>query len=93
MTFPTFLFGSLAALLTGAMFHLVFGGDFKKLILYLVLAWVGFWAGSYFSKTLDWNIFPIGTLNIVMSEIGSILFLLIGLWLSSENQSRKEKGS
>jgi hypothetical protein len=82
MTLPTLLFALLVALLYGGLYHLLRGGDIGRLLLYLVLSVFGFAAGHLFGLWRGWVFLPLGSLNLGMSTIGSILILLIGDWLS-----------
>jgi len=82
MTFPTFLFATLIALLYAAIYHFIRGGSGWRFLLYIGLSIAGLFAGHWFGATLGWNIFLIGPLNLGMGTLGSILFLVIGEWLS-----------
>jgi len=87
VTFPSFIFGSIFALLIGSIFHLLFGGNINKLILYLILSWIGFWIGNYLALQLHWRFFVMGTLNLGVSIIGALVLLGLGHWLSMEDQT------
>ncbi|HAV75888.1 MAG TPA: hypothetical protein DCX53_00895 [Anaerolineae bacterium] len=82
MTFPAFLFALLVALLYGALYHLLRGGRFWRLVLYLSLSTLGFTAGHLIGLWRGWVLLPLGSLNVGMSTIGSVLILVIGDWLS-----------
>jgi hypothetical protein len=82
MTLPTFLFGLLIALFYGALYHFLRGGGFWRLLLYLGLSVLGFALGHVISVWREWYFIPMGSLNLGMSTIGSVLALLIGDWLS-----------
>lgn len=82
MTLPALLFALLVALLYGALYHLVRGGGFWRLVLCLSLSVLGFAAGHLVGMWRGWLLLPLGTLNLGLSSIGSILVLLIGDWLS-----------
>lgn len=82
MTIPAFLFALLIALLYGALYHLLRGGGFWRLLLFLGLSVFGFAAGHLVGLWRGWVFQPLGSLNLGMSTIGSILFLLAGDWLS-----------
>ena len=45
MTLPAFILGVALSTLIGAAFHFWRGGSLGRLLLYLVLGWVGFWIG------------------------------------------------
>jgi hypothetical protein len=52
MSLPSILFGVLLSTLYGAAFHLWRGGGLGRLVLYLVLGWIGFWAGQILASSL-----------------------------------------
>ena len=82
MTLPTLLFALLIALLYGALYHLIRGGGFWRLILYFVLSTLGFAAGHLMGVWGGWSFLPLGSLNLGTSSIGSIIVLVTGDWLS-----------
>ena len=79
---PSLALGVVLALLVGALFHLVLGGGWGRLVLYLVLSLVGFAVGQWFGDWRNWILFPIGTLNLGMALIGSLVILATGYWFS-----------
>jgi hypothetical protein len=81
MTLPSFLLGATIATLLGAAFHLWRGGGLGRLILYLVLAWLGFWAGHFLASTLGFELFRVGPLFLSLAVPGSIGLLALGHWL------------
>lgn len=91
MTLPTLLFALLVALLYGALYHLLRGGGFWRLLLYLGLSILGFVAGHLVGLWRGWAFLPLGSLNLGMSSIGSILILVIGDWLSRIEGKEKSK--
>jgi uncharacterized membrane protein YjjP (DUF1212 family) len=91
LTLPTFIFGSFFALLIGSLFHLVFGGDFKRLLLYLFISWLGFWVGDFISKQIGLRFITVGLLNLGFSIIGSLAFLFIAFWLGMDNSRKINK--
>lgn len=82
MTIPALLFAILLALLYGALYHLLRGGGFWRLVLFLGLSVLGFGAGHLAGLWRGWVFLPVGSLNLGMSTVGSILILLVGDWLS-----------
>lgn len=89
MTIPTLLFGVLLSSLYGALFHLWRNGGLGRLILYLALSWVGFWAGHLVAGMLNWTFGSVGALNTGLATVGSILFMIIGYWLSLVQVARE----
>lgn len=91
MTLPTLLFALLVALLYGTLYHLLRGGGFWRLFLYLVLSVLGFAVGHLVGLWRGWVFFPLGSLNLGMSTVGSIIVLVIGDWLSQFESGEKTK--
>ena len=81
MTLPTILLGLLIALLYGALYHLIRGGSFWRLLLYLGLSVLGFTAGHIIGLWREWVLISLGSLNFGLSSIGSMVILLLGDWL------------
>jgi hypothetical protein len=82
MTLPTILFALLIALLYGALYHLIRGGGFWRLLLYLGLSLFGFVMGHLIGLWRGWVWIPLGSINLGLSTLGSILTLFFGDWLS-----------
>ncbi len=82
MTLPALLFALLIALFYGALYHLIRNGGFWRLFLYFSLSILGFVAGHFLGLWRGWSFIPLGPLNFGLSTVGSILFLLVGDWLS-----------
>ena len=91
MTIPTLLFGLLIALLYGALYHLIRGGCFWRLIFDLGLSLIGFIVGHLVGSWRGWIFFPLGSLNLGMSSVGSIIILILGDWLSHIEVKRESK--
>ena len=81
MTLPSFFLAFLVASLLGALYHLWRGGDPKRILFYLVLAWLGFFAGHFLAQWQNWFIYPVGALNLGFALIGALIFLFVGDWL------------
>ena len=82
MTLPTLLFALLIALLYGALYHLIRDGGFWRLFLYFSLSIAGFVVGHGIGLWRGWTFLSLGALNLGLSSLGSLLFLVIGDWLS-----------
>ena len=82
MTIPAFIFGILLSTLYGVAFHLLFGGGPVRLILYILLSWSGFWIGHTLAAGLGITFGSLGPLHLVIATLGSLVFLLLGYWLS-----------
>ena len=82
MTLPSILFALLIALLYGALYHLLRGGGFWRLIFYFGLSTLGFAVGYLVGSWLGWLIFPLGSMDVGSASLGSLIFLIGGDWLS-----------
>ena len=82
MTLASYIFGFIISTLFGVIFHLLRGGSAGRFLLYLILGWVGFWAGHWLASILGWNFLSLGPLHLGMASIGSLVSLAIGYWLS-----------
>ena len=89
MTFPALIFGVLLSSVYGTAFHFWKGGGLGKLVLFVLLAWVGFWSGQILGAQLGWRFASIGPLNTGMATLGSALVLFVGEWLSRVEVTRK----
>lgn len=82
MTTPALLLGGLIASLIGFSFHLVRGGNLMRLMLYLILSWLGFWLGQFLAMRLGWTFASIGSLHLGLAVSLSLAVLFFGYWLS-----------
>jgi hypothetical protein len=82
MTLPAFLFGFCVATLLGGIFHLLRGGGLGRFLLDMVLSWVGFTSGHILATKLEWTFVDVGPLHLGLAVLGSIIFLVVGHWLS-----------
>ncbi len=81
MTLPAFFLGATLATLLGAAFHLWRGGSLGRLLLYLGLAWGGFWGGHSLGAQFDLGFFQIGPLYAGLGVLGGLGALFLGYWL------------
>lgn len=91
MTLPALLFAFLLALLYGARYHLVRNGGFWRLILYFILSVIGFAIGHFMGLWRGWVFISVGSLNLGMSSLCSLIILIFGDWLSRIETSRESK--
>ena len=82
MTIPALAFALLIASLYGFLYHLVRGGGLGRLLLFLILGWVGFALGHLLGIWQGWVLMPVGELNLGLSTLGSLILLALGDWMS-----------
>jgi len=89
MTFPAIIFGVVLSTAYGTAFHFWKGGSLNKLFYYVILAWLGFWAGHFLGGKVGWSFASVGSINVGMATLASVLVLLAGDWLGHIEVSRK----
>ena len=82
MTLPTLLFAILIAMLCGVLFHIFRSGNGWRLLFNLGSSLLGFAVGQGVHIWQGWGLFVFGALDIGMGIAGSVLFLILGEWLS-----------
>ena len=83
---PTFVFAFVVATLMGATFHLIVGGNARRLALFLLAGWIGFALGHLGGKSLGISVFPIGELQIVPAVVGAIFTLVAAFIFTAERR-------
>jgi len=91
MSMPTLFLGLVLSTLYGALFHLWRGGNAGRVFLYLILAWIGFWIGQFLGNLINISFDTLGQLHIVSATLGSIVFLVVGYWLSLVQVEKKPR--
>jgi len=89
MSIPTLILGLILSTLYGALFHLWRGGNAGRLLLYIILAWIGFWVGQFIGNILNLSFDTLGQLHIVASTLCSLILIFIGYWLSLVQVEKK----
>jgi uncharacterized membrane protein YeaQ/YmgE (transglycosylase-associated protein family) len=86
---PNTTLAFILATLFGASFHLIMGGDARRLALFLLSGWVGFSLGHLLGVVFEINILNIGTLRIVSASLGAIVALVVSHVLTTNRASKK----
>ena len=82
MTIPSLLFALIVASLYGALYHFLRNGGFWHLNFCIGMSVIGFGVGHLVGLWQGWFIVPLGSINLGLSSIGSLVFLVGGDWLS-----------
>lgn len=77
---PSVIFSFLVATLLGSSFHLLAGGDARRLALFLLAGWVGFALGQILGDVLNLTALSIGALHMFSAVSGAVIALL-SMWL------------
>lgn len=82
MTIPSLIFALAIASFYGALYHLIRNGGFWRLIFCIGLSIIGFGVGHLVGLWRGWFLVPLGSINLGLSSLGSLIFLIGGDWLS-----------
>ncbi|MBN1563421.1 MAG: hypothetical protein JXA10_06265 [Anaerolineae bacterium] len=81
---PSVIFSFMLATLYGAAFHLVSGGDARRLALFLLAAWLGFALGHAFGDMFGVTLMDIGPLHMLPATMGAWLALVVARVLTRQ---------
>ncbi len=86
---PNTTLAFILATLFGAAFHLIMGGNARRLALFLLSGWVGFSLGHLLGVVFEINILNIGTLRIVSASLGALVAVVAAHILTSNRTSKR----
>lgn len=72
--------GFLLATAYGAGFHFLLGGPARRILLYVLAAWLGFAIGHLLGIWLNINLFKLGALRLFSASLGAWIALLASWW-------------
>jgi hypothetical protein len=81
---PPLILGFLLATAYGAAFHLIFGGPARRILLYLLAAWLGFTVGHIVGEWFNIRLLALGIVNLFSASMGAWLALLVSWWLAGQ---------
>lgn len=81
MTAPAFIFSFLLASFLGAAFHFWKGGGTGRLLLDLILSWLGFFLGNWLSGVWGISLLMIGPVSGGFGALGSLILLFTANWI------------
>lgn len=81
MTMPSFVFGFLLASFWGAAFHFWKGGSGGRLLLNLILSWMGFFLGNWIATSWEISLLMIGPISGGFGSLGSLILLFFSNWI------------
>lgn len=72
--------GFLLATAYGAGFHLIMGGPARRILLYVLAAWIGFGLGHFLGDLLNIELLKLGVVHLLTASLGAWI-ALIASWL------------
>jgi hypothetical protein len=76
--------GFLLATAYGAGFHVILGGAARRIVLYVLAAWVGFAAGHFVGDLFEIGLLKLGAIQLLSASLGAWIALLSSWWLSRD---------
>jgi hypothetical protein len=73
---------SVCCTLYGAAFHLLVGGDARRLAFFLVAGWIGFALGQWVGVSFNITILSIGPVRTFAATLGALTALIMARILS-----------
>ncbi len=91
---PGLVFAFILATLYGVVFHLILGGDARRLALFLLSSWLGFGVGQILGLVLEIDLLRLGALRVLPATLGSffILFAVRALTTGQRRRRPMRKG-
>jgi uncharacterized membrane protein YeaQ/YmgE (transglycosylase-associated protein family) len=89
MPAPALTLGFILATLYGALFHLIVGGDARRLAMFLLAGWLGFALGHVLGTAMNIRILNIGSLHVVSATLGAFIALLAAQILRRPSQNTR----
>ena len=81
---PIFIFAFVIATMFGLAFHVVMGGNARRMVLFIVTSWLGFLLGQYIGGYLGITLFKIGVIHLLPASICAIGLLIFAHILTAE---------
>jgi hypothetical protein len=86
---PILTFAFILATLFGAAFHLIFGGNARRLAVFLLFGWIGFAFGHFVGVMFQVDVFNIGALRVVSASLGALIALAAAFLLTSQRTRKR----
>lgn len=81
---PVFVFAFVIATMYGLGFHVVLGGNARRMVLFIVTSWVGFLLGQYVGGYLDITLLRIGVIHLLPASVTAVGLLIFAHALTSD---------
>ncbi len=91
MPSPSIALGFILATLYGAFFHLLAGGDARRLAFFLLAGWLGFTLGQVFGVVFAVSVLSIGPLHTFSATWGAFVALLVARLLTGRSLASGDK--
>ena len=82
---PVFIFAFVIATMYGLGFHVILGGNARRMVLLIVTSWVGFLLGQYIGGHLDIDLLRIGVIHLAPASVTAVGLLIFAHFLTAES--------
>ncbi len=83
MTILAFLLGNILASIYGALYHLIRGGSFGRLVLFLAVSVLSFWFGHLVANITGMTFLSLGPIRTGLATLFTLAALIGAEWLSA----------
>lgn len=81
------ILGFLLATAYGAAFHFIMGGPARRVVVFVLAAWIGFAAGHFLGDMINLELFNLGALHLLSASLGAWIALIVSWWLTGNERS------
>lgn len=81
---PIIIFAFVIASMLGLGFHVIMGGNARRMVLFVVTSWLGFLLGQYIGGFLGLSLFKIGVVHLLPASVAAISLLIFAHILTAE---------
>ena len=81
---PIVIFAFVIATMIGLAFHVITGGNARRMVLFIVTSWLGFLLGQYVGAYLDIQLLKIGVVHLLPASAGALALLTFAHILTAE---------
>ncbi len=78
-----FVLGFLLATAYGAGFHFLLGGPARRVVQYVLAAWLGFTIGHFIGVIANITLLKLGVLHLFSASVGAWAMLIVSYWLAT----------
>ena len=81
---PIIVFAFIIATMFGLAFHVVMGGDARRMVLFIITSWLGFLLGQFVGNQIEFALLKIGVVHLLPASVGALGMLIFAHILTAE---------
>jgi len=91
VTIASFILGTLIASIPACACNFLVAGNFRKLVILNIFAWIGFWLGQLIADWRGWTFLKVGPIILGVDLLFAILWIALGYWLTNFQTANKKR--